>query len=501
MADWSHGYDVSMGYTYGFHREMAPNWLDFATRAAGFEPRREGVSSPLRYLELGCGQGFGLCLLAAANPDTDFVGVDFHPDHIAHAKGLADAAGLANIAFHQADFLDLAAAWPNDFGSFDHVALHGIYSWVPPRIRQAVIECLAHATHPGSLVHVSYNAQPGWLSTMPFQHITHRIKETSGKPSDAVLADSIALFDRLRAGGAVTFQLLPALKARIQSVKTAKTNYLAQEYLDEGWSPFWHSEVAKALEPAGLGYFASATLPDAMLPGVLPPPLRDAVLSQPDAGLRQDIADFVINQSFRRDLFGRKPRRLAVGDNPALLQTRLHLVSPPPSGEVLKVSTAFGEVALDPRVYGQLLELLGEGTRSVADLAALPQMREQGLANTVQILLLLLHAGVLGLAGEGSGSAAALNCKIAQAVCDGVPYGHLAAPALGSAVAVDETDLMLLDAWHESAGHADAARLMDGVRARRAALSRDPADTQLAARAEHFLATRLPEWRRLGAVD
>jgi SAM-dependent methyltransferase len=485
MADWSHGYDVSMGYTYGFHREMAPNWLDFAARAAGFEPRQGDADRPLRYLELGCGQGFGLCLLAAANPGIGFVGVDFHPDHIAHAKGLADAAGLANIAFHQADFLDLAKAWPDAYGNFDYVALHGIYSWVPPQVREAVIRCLAHATHAGSVVHVSYNAQPGWLSTMPFQHITHRIKETTGNPADAVLAESISLFDRLRAGGAVTFQLLPALKARLQSVKAAKTNYLAQEYLDEGWSPFWHSEVAKALEPAGLTYLASAILPEAMLPGALPPPLRDAVLSQGDPALRQDIADFVINQSFRRDLFGREPRQLAIVQNAALLGTRLHLVSPTAGDGALKVETAFGEIALDPRVHGPLLAMLGDRPRTVQDLAALPQMREQGLGNTIQILLLLLHAGVLGLSGEGIGSASAFNRQVARGAAAGMPYGHLAAPMLGSAIAADGSDLMLLDSWFESGGRVDAASLAEGGRDR----------------AEQFIATRLPEWRRLGAID
>ena len=37
MGDWSHGYEVSVGYSYGFFREMAPDWLDFCTRLAGYE--------------------------------------------------------------------------------------------------------------------------------------------------------------------------------------------------------------------------------------------------------------------------------------------------------------------------------------------------------------------------------------------------------------------------------------------------------------------------------
>src|SRR3546814_10811048 len=52
--------------------------------------------APFRYLELGCGQGFGLCLLAALYPHGAFVGVDFNPEHIAHARELAHGAGLSN---------------------------------------------------------------------------------------------------------------------------------------------------------------------------------------------------------------------------------------------------------------------------------------------------------------------------------------------------------------------------------------------------------------------
>ena len=35
MSDWSHGYNVSLGYTYGFYRELAPDWLDLCTRISG----------------------------------------------------------------------------------------------------------------------------------------------------------------------------------------------------------------------------------------------------------------------------------------------------------------------------------------------------------------------------------------------------------------------------------------------------------------------------------
>ena len=42
MFDWSHGYNVSTGYTYGYYRELAPNWLDFVAAIKGLLPPARG---------------------------------------------------------------------------------------------------------------------------------------------------------------------------------------------------------------------------------------------------------------------------------------------------------------------------------------------------------------------------------------------------------------------------------------------------------------------------
>lgn len=488
MADWSHGYNVSVGYTYGFGREMAPAWLELCARVAGWAPPQREAGGRPRYLDLGCGQGMGVCLLAAANPQIDFVGVDFHPEHIDHANGLATAAELTNVRFSQADFLDLAADWPAALGSFDYVVMHGISSWVSPAVRAAIVACLSQATRPGSLVYNSYNTQPGWLGTMPFQHITQRLKDASGKTGRAVIDESVALFDRMRAGGADTFRILPGLKAQIDAVKTKSTAYLAGEYLSEHWYPFWHSELAAELAAADLGYLGPATIAETMLPAMLPPPLRDTVLDQGDAGLRQDVQDFIINQSFRRDIFCRGPWPNAGRQLAAIGEARLSLAEAP-AGETIKVTAAFGEISLQAQAFGAIVEALRSGPKAITELAALPAMRAQGQANVTQILLLLLHAGVLATATTSQPSQVAqrLNMVIAKRAAEGLPYEFLAAPATGSAVATTRERLLLLNSWLASAGRADAATL-----------ARNAAVPQEAARL--FLDQAVKQWRALGAI-
>ncbi len=503
MNDWSHGYDVSEGYTYGAYREMAPDWIDLCARIAGYVPRQRPALSGFRYLELGCGQGMGLCLLAAANPQAEFLGVDFHPGHIAHAESVAQAAGLTNITFSEADFTDLAANWPGDFGTFDYVALHGVYSWVPPTVRDALITCLHQATHPGSLVYNSYNCQPGWLGTIPFQHITRQLKKSTGLSGAAVFEESTRLFDGLRAGNAAIFQILPGLKARVESVKARNSSYLIQEYLHDSWNPLWHSEVVEELGRAKLSYIGSATMAETMLPHMLPPPLREAILSQPNDGLRQDLQDIVINQSFRRDIFCRGPRR-GFGPGFEAGDSRLHLLARPTTGDTLTIETAFGELSLQRPAFAAILNGFEAAGRRIETFGPFPATPGPGLPDAVSILILLLHAGVLGVGAVEPMSADAaqrLNAVIARDASGGAPYDHIAAAALGTAVATTTSELMMLDAWLDSSGRADAAALTRGVADRLAKLDR---------KAEHhgklpdptaFLEQTLPRWRALGALS
>src|SRR5215218_6368244 len=105
--DWTGGYVADIGYTAGFYRETAPSHMAFAALMLGRSPGR--ALQPKRVLELGFGQGFGIALLAAANPDVLFEGYDFNPEHVAHARRLAESARLGNLKVEETGFEDAAA--------------------------------------------------------------------------------------------------------------------------------------------------------------------------------------------------------------------------------------------------------------------------------------------------------------------------------------------------------------------------------------------------------
>ena len=510
MNDRSHGYEISTEYSFGFYREMAPDWLDLCVRTAGYEPVRRGGS--FRYLDLGCGQGFGLCLLASANSQAEFVGIDFNPEHIVHARDLAEKAGLTNVRFVEADFTDLARGWPDDFGTFDYVVLHGILSWVSPAVRAAVIDCLTAATRPGSLVYVSYNAQPGWLGSMPFQHIARLLKDTTGKPGSIVIEESIKLFERLRDANAGGFQLLPALGIRLQTLRSHNINYLVHEYLNEHWQPLWHSQAAIALRDAGLEFAGSATIADNLMPGVLPQPLRQPIVEQQSGELAQDLQDFAIAQGFRRDIFCRGQLSRGGQDVASNEQHQFVLVTPPEPGRDVGILASYGQIQLPYAQIAPIIEVLAGGPITVPALAAAVRTTPDDI---LQVVLLFLQSNTLGIRSlfpSGVDSAHRLNATIARAVCDGASYNHLAAPTIGSAIPVKEIELALLDSWLDPSSASDQGGIADALSQRMNKLGRklyqhgqvvDDAQAAIQIRnvAGLFLDDILPRWRQLGVVS
>lgn len=506
MADGRHGYIASMGYPSFFFREMGADWLDFCTRTQGFEPNRTGPF--YRYLDLGCGQGFHLCLLAATNPQAEFVGIDFEPDFIAHAASLAASAGLTNVSFVRADFLDLAAAWPTELGVFDYIALQGILSWISPELRSAVIQCVAHASKPGTTGSFGYNAPPGWLSSVPFQHVAHELGK--GLDDEAALNGAITMFRRLRGANAQLFEQMSRFKEQLEQLAGQPRAYLAHEFLTDHWTPLWGSSVTRTLGHAGFTFVGSATIAEALLPDALPAELRAIVAGQSDDLLRRDLQDIITMTQFRRDIFCRDPRRSDTADLDA--ETPIYLVSVPPEGVPVSFKTTIGGLTVDYAAVADIVAALADGPKPVAALMAL---ENPARPHTRSILLSMLDANMLMVGAAYPGQveiAQRFNAIVARAVADGKAYYHVAAAALGSALPVTELDFLFLDTWLSADGDIGDTALSEGVAHRLRSLGREVkfrgepiADEQLPSHvrrlAPAFVDQRVPQWRRLGVIE
>lgn len=69
-------------------------------------PALDGVEEALKrggkVADIGCGHGVSTIIMAEAFPNSQFIGFDFHPPSIEHARELAKAAGVDNATFEVA---------------------------------------------------------------------------------------------------------------------------------------------------------------------------------------------------------------------------------------------------------------------------------------------------------------------------------------------------------------------------------------------------------------
>jgi predicted O-methyltransferase YrrM len=149
--DWRHGYITEPEYTRGYYRELCPGILRLACLSAGVAPP---VGKPLRYLELGFGQGLSLNIHAAAAPG-EFWGTDFNPTQVAHARALAAASG-SGVTLLDDSFVEFASR--DDLPDFDVIGLHGIWSWISDENRKIIINLIRRKLRIGGIVYIATTA-------------------------------------------------------------------------------------------------------------------------------------------------------------------------------------------------------------------------------------------------------------------------------------------------------------------------------------------------------
>ncbi|WP_411876641.1 methyltransferase regulatory domain-containing protein [Vulcanococcus limneticus] len=530
-AMWDHGYHSRTTYGNGYYRELTPDWLDYAALIQSHQSPRHSDQS-FRYLELGSGMGFGLCQMAVAYPEGQFVGVDFNPSHIAQAQALAVNLGLSNVVFLDLDFLDPAAsaalrdALPGPAQTYHYVAAHGIYSWVVDEVRDALLRLASQALMPGGIFYCSYNCYPGWLGRSVFQKLLSLEQGRSDPSAERQCFEAvIAKCQHLLGTDANPSPLgvnLPFLKADLANLDLRNIDYLNGEYSNVGWAPVYAADVHQRCSGYRLSYLASASLPDCF-EALLAASLREVVLQESNPLLRQTLIDLATNKSFRRDLFVKGCNRLSrVQADSRLAQVRfLPLESPAahdvPTADAAARSpyvfmTSFGQVIGDPAVYGPIAAVLARSEGS--SMEELQASAGESADELPIITSLFLDAGRIAFDRVERGEAALAlaqkaNRSLLKLIEAGRTYPTVILPLAGTSVEMTLVEVLILQAHRQGLQgkmlascvnlglDALGAQLLDAsqfpIRSMSEALKR------ISAIAADCLERRLPMMRRLGA--
>lgn len=443
--NWKHGYYADSGYTYGYYAETSPARLAWAALIQGHQT----PTTRFRYLDAGCGQGLSLLLMAAAHPESEFVGVDFLPEHIAHATELAEDCGLTNIRFLEGDFIELERN-PQSLGQFDYAVCHGITTWIAPAVKQALFGLIGKVLRPGGLFYNSYNTFPGWLSAVPFQHLV--LLEQRSKTGALALKSARESMDKLTEAGKGFFTALPGLPTRLKGMDAQDPAYLVQEYNNQFWHPVFVTQMMDEMAAVKLGYLGTATLPEAYDSSYIPA-LRELLAAQATPELREQLRDFGVNQGFRRDLYVKGRSRPWAAELQSQIRGFRVVVNPtvarPEKGAAFSIKAGGIELSGDAAHYSALLDRIGASTSglSVGEVIDGSANPSQWTA-VAQSLSMLVHTGHLMLHQTSFSREIGhrVNRALANAVCAGAPYRYLSLPAATGASVLGETEWYVLAA-------------------------------------------------------
>ena len=255
-----------------------------------------------RVLELGCGEGMNLLPLAEQFPKSEFVGVDFSAKQIAVAEAARAACGIGNARLVCADL----RTWKPE-GAFDYIIAHGVYSWVPPEVRDRLLAVCAGALSPNGVAYVSYNTLPGWalpggVRKILLQEISALASPEAQMARAAQVLDSLAECMKDQPGSYAA-----NLRDTIADMRAKPPGLLFHDELAAVNDPCTFSEFTEHAARHRLLYVAEAhyaTMQSAHLPATMHSALAPL---QPDFTRTQQFMDVLFQRWLRNSLLSRAP--------------------------------------------------------------------------------------------------------------------------------------------------------------------------------------------------
>jgi cyclopropane fatty-acyl-phospholipid synthase-like methyltransferase len=255
-----------------------------------------------KVLEIGCASAGNLIPMAASLPNSQFVGIDLSPVQV--KQGVADvtALGLANIRLLCMNVMDFG----EDFGAFDYIVAHGVYSWVPNDVQEKILAVCARQLSPGGIAYISYNTLPGWrmrgavreamrYHTRQFPDAKTRV--TQARAMLDFLAESVQSDNSAYA---------VMLRSEAERVRKQADYYILHDHLEEVNEPLYFYQFTERATRHGLRYLAEADF-TTMLPKDFAPQVAQTLSRiAPDVLKREQFMDFLRNRAFRQTLLVRE---------------------------------------------------------------------------------------------------------------------------------------------------------------------------------------------------
>lgn len=282
-------------YPGKFYPQSSANRLAMLGRLCGLQT---ALPAGCRLLELGCGDGGNLIPQAVAFPGSQFVGVDLAASAVAEGRQTIAALGLENITLHVGDI----GGFDPGPEPFDFVVAHGVLSWVPEAVREALLALCGRCLAPHGVAYLSYSALPGgYLRNVPRDLMRFRTRAITDPQQRTRAAREAVDFMRAAVPGQTFTQ---ELLDREMAGFDGKDYFLLHDLLADDNEPLYFLDLIDAAAGCGLQFLAEAEF-GAMSTAAYPPAVKRQLDALPRLE-REQYIDFVQLRRFRQTLLCRQ---------------------------------------------------------------------------------------------------------------------------------------------------------------------------------------------------
>jgi hypothetical protein len=389
--------------------------------------------------------------------------------------------------------------------------MYGVYTWVTAENRRHILDFIARYLKPGGVVFLSYNALPGWNAVLPLRRLILEHADRNPNKSSIQVGQARILVEQLVAAKAKCFTSNPGLQFSLDSFRKDDPAYVAHEYLNRGWEPLYFADVARDMASAKLDFVGSTNLMMAFPHFCLKPERQALVDEAGDIIMRETLKDYLISPPLREDVFVRGARLMTpLRQSECLRQVGLALIVPR-DAVALDMKSPTGIQVFKPEICVPVVDALAKQPRSLAELAAMPELKGQGIKDLLEVaaMLVVYQLGSIYFIESATmkpDAAHRMNRALALQSRYDDNYRALASPLLGNGVAAGLIQRLVYLSLVRHPDKVDADAIIKEVHEAMAAQGEritkqhEPMELELAEiskTVKAILQRRLPIWRQL----
>ena len=230
--------------------DVTPERLRASAILHGFHAPETSSAS---LLEIGCGDGINALAFAASAPQGKAVGFDLSQAAIEKGRALLARTGLSNAELHVGDIL----SYPREGEQFDFITCHGVFSWVPPAVRTAILELIAARLKPGGIAYMSYDCLPAAAAKATINRFLRGQLRPGGSLQQAV-DDAVRAIAVLSKNQRRESALREPLRLLSEGLESFHPGYFYHDWLAEYYDPVDLPALLPVLAERGLALAGSA---------------------------------------------------------------------------------------------------------------------------------------------------------------------------------------------------------------------------------------------------